>query len=300
MSEEQSNFENEEIENLSTEEQVDLRDQLKEQVDQIEEQVEDVKEKAKSTGHLSAEAYQAKHGSLKGYKSEEEFVRTGEMIEQIYSLKKKLDERDKEISAIVNYTNNTIKEHKEKARQEIESRLNQAREYGNIQAIEALTRQKSQMEFQEQQELLKEGLNKQQVAFNQFVDRNKHWFNDAHPELKQEAIALDADIINRYKAAGMPMPSYDELMFQIENHMKNKYPDLVNTGIKTRPSLTPSRSSVTRSMGEVVGESDDKVFTKLSSDQKYMYQANKRIMAKAGLEYTVKEFVQKLKADGDI
>jgi hypothetical protein len=53
-------------------------------------------------------------------------------------------------------------------------------------------------------------------------------------------------------------------------------------------------------MGESVGESDDKTFSKLSSDHKLMFQANKRVLAKAGIEYTVKEFVQKLKSDGDI
>lgn len=280
--------------------QNDLRDQLDTQTFDNEPQEESIEQKAKSTGHLTEEQYQEKYGTLKGYKSPEEFVRTGDMIDQLRSLKKKLDERDKEMASIINYTNSTIQEHKLKARQEIEMRLQQAREYGNIEAIEALTKQKTEIEFRDQQEQLKEGLSKQQAALNNFVERNKHWYNDQHPELKREAELLDKEIIQRYQNAGLPMPSYEELTATIEHTMRTKYPDLVNTGLKNRPVIQPTNSSVNRASDTNLNQSEDKLYANLSADYKAMFNANKRILNKAGIDFTVKEFVQKLKSDGEI
>lgn len=284
-----------EIENLEPmENQEDV-----EQVNMTEEpEVEEVKQKAKSTGHLSKEDYLKKYGNLKGYKTEDEFVRTGDMIEQIYALKKKLDERDTEINAILNYTKNTISEHKTKVRQELETKLAQAREYGNIEAVEALVKQQTQLDFQDQQDQLKNQLSAQQQAVNVFLERNKHWYNEQHPEAVARANQIDQEISGYYKRIGQQI-SYDQLALEVETQMKREFPDLVNTGIKVRPTISATKSTVNKATA-TFEESDDKVYQKLSQDEKLMYQAQKRMLTKAGYSYTIKDFVKKLKEDGEI
>lgn len=264
------------------------------------EEVVDVKQKAKSTGHLTAEEYQAKHGSLKGYKTEEEFVRTGDMIEQIMSLKKKLDKRDNEVEAIYNYHRDMLQETKKKAKAELENRLIQAREYGNIEAIEALTAQKTRDEYTEQQEQLKTQFTNQQQVVEEFIERNKHWYNDNHPEAKVAADNYDRMLTQKYQRLGIVVP-LQQLAQEVEDCMRNdpNFREIVNTGIVSRSVVsTPTRSTVNKSVNTT--ESDDRIYSKLNQDQKLMYQTTKRMLGKQNIQYSVKDFATQLKNDGEL
>lgn len=265
-------------------------------VETKEEETGDVKHKAKSTGHLTQEEYLAKHGSLKGYKTEEEFVRTGDMIEQIMSLKKKLDQRDSEVEAILTYQKSTIEEHKKKAKQEIEAKLMQAREYGNIEAVEALVKQQTQMDIVDQQENFRQQQNEKQQVVGDFIERNKHWFNDQHPDAVHRASQIDQELTSYYSRIGRSIP-LTQLAFEVETQMRREFPDLVNTGVKTRPAVSTTRSVVNKA---AVEESDDRAFSKLSQNQKHMYQATKRMLSKQNIQYSIKDFVNQIKNDGEI
>src|ERR1044071_1145479 len=63
----------------------------------------EIKEKAKQYGHLSYDEWVKRGNDPKKYKSEQEYVRTGEILEQLFELKKKLGQRDREIEALLEY-----------------------------------------------------------------------------------------------------------------------------------------------------------------------------------------------------
>jgi hypothetical protein len=296
MSEHEDNFESQEFDNEVPQEEVEQQEVESEGIQ--EEEVVEVKQKAKSTGHLSPEEYKAKHGSLKGYKTEDEFVRTGDMIEQIYSLKKKLDQRDNEVEAILNYQRSTIQEHKRKARQEIEAKLREAREYGNVEAVEALVQQRTQLDYVEQQESMKQQLSTQQKAVEGFIERNKHWFNDEHPELKRKAAEIDDALTKHFNNIGRNVP-LDDLAKMVEDEMSRLYPDVVRKGTSARPAISAAKSTVNKAASNF-DESEDRMYAKLTQDQKWMYQAQKRIQTKGGYSYSMKDFVRQLKEDGEL
>ncbi len=256
----------------------------------------EILEKAKSTGYLTKEEFIAKGGDPKKYKTAEEFVRTGEMIDQIYSLKKILEKRDKEVEAIYKHQQETISEHKRRAREELEARLSEAMQIGDVENVQKLTQAKTQLDYKDQLDQQRTAAEAQMSALTRFVDNNKHWFNDQHPELKQRAIELDTFIRTQN-----PHITYDELASRVEAQMKFEYPQIVGRGAVNRHNLSASRSAVAKSEGDSdMSGSDDKLYSKLTSEEKAMYAAVKRISAKIGEDVSVKEFVQKLKEDREI
>jgi hypothetical protein len=291
MSEKEEVLEQEEISNDPSMEDTSIDEVASESGEEPE-----VLEKAKSTGYLTKEEFVAKGGDPKKYKTPEEFVRTGEMIDQIYSIKKVLEKRDKEVEAIYKYQQETIAEHKRRARAEIETRLAEAMQIGDVENVQRLTQEKTQLDYKEHFESQQRAAQSQMSALSRFVENNKHWFNDQHPELKARTVQLDS-----FLRTQNPYITYDELASRIEAQMKFEFPEIVGRGVVSRPNLSASRSAIAKSEGDSdMSGSDDKIYSKLTDQEKAMYQVHKRISAKIGADVSVKEFVQKLKQDREI
>lgn len=257
---------------------------------------DDLKSKAKSTGHLSEEEYRKKFGSLRGYKTEKEYTLTGELID----LKKTLQKRDQDIEEILTYQKNVISQQKVNFRKQLEDRLAEARALGNVNAVESLTAERTKMDVEARHEEFQRASANQQQAVQGFVERNKVWFNDSNPDLIQRVKELDAIYTASTK-------SYEELAQKIEKHMKAemsidpRYSQYVRaTQAPREPVLSSSQSAVNSQSSRSSNVSEDKLYSKLSNNEKAMYQVTKRIAAKVNSTYSVKDFVEAMKKDEEI
>lgn len=292
--ENENNQEPEEIADTSQEEVVDQIEEA------VAEEVTEVVEKAKSTGHLTKEEFVAKGGKPDEYKTEKEYVLTGELID----LKKTLQKRDKDIEEILKYQQLAIERQKQSFRQELESRLNQAREVGDIQQVEKITQEKVRAEIQETQEKQTRMDSDVREAVQEFAERNSDWYNESHPELVRRCAELDTFYMSQ-----SPGISLRERAVKIENQVRAEmslnpsYLKITAAKMETsRPNISSSRSAVTASGSNISDASDDKLYTKLSSEEKAMYNSLKRIQAKVDKTkpLTVKEFAAKIRNDSTI
>jgi hypothetical protein len=249
-------------------------------------------EKAKSTGHLSLDEWVAQGKDPKLYKTEKEYALTGELID----LKRKLDKRDDEIAAIIKYNQDRIEEHKQRARYEISQQLAQAEQMGDISAIKNLTLEQAAMEARMVQESYERQAQIVKQIDGDFTERNKHWFNDQHPELIDEAKRLGMEMQERY-----PELSYIERVRRIEDEMRYLYPDVVRKPT-TRPSptISMSRSSVNQSSTESI-PSENKLYKTLDQgDRAYLDSLNRMAKKMGYAPKTVKEFLEQKRKDGEI
>lgn len=258
---------------------------------------DEVKLKAKKTGHLSADEYYKKHQTMEGYKSEREFVLTGELID----LKKTVQKRDQDIEEIVKYHKDTIERQKQSLRRQLDERLAEAEAIGDVRQVRQLTEQKTGMDIQAQRDEYNKVESTRIRAEQDFLERNKYWYNDSNPELVQRCRDLDAF----YSPLSR---SPEETALKIEQQIKTemsldpRYAPLVRakTNTQSGPSFNSSQSSVNKSVSETVNTSDSRLEAKLSSSEKAMYASLKRMASKVGQTYTVKEFIQSNQSDGEI
>lgn len=283
MSEEQS-------ENLE-QEQTEIVESTSTEVENKEVIADEVEEEAKATGHLTAEEYKEKHGTLEGYKTSKEFVLTGELI----GLKKTIQKRDKDIEAILQYQQHVFEEHKKQVRAMLEAKLQEARETGDVVAVEKLTVQKIQQDVKDQTEQNNIVTQAQTAALNEFVDRNKTWFNPQNPELQERVKQLDD-----FYARANPTITYPELASAIEKQMK--YEMSQNPKYSHLIVNTPSRPELASRTGtaSTTHESTDKIYSALTSNEKAMYEIQKRIAGKLGASFTIKDFKEQMKRDEEI
>lgn len=254
---------------------------------------DEVAERAKSTGHLSAEEYKTKHGTLDGYKTEKEFVLTGELID----LKKTIQKRDKDIEAILQYQQTVFDQHKQKMRSTLEAQLRQAKEEGDVSEVEKLTAQRERQDIKDQtdQNALLES--QRTEVLTQFTTRNKSWFNEQNPDLQMRVAQLD-----KIYTTQNPQISYTQLAEAIEKQMQYEmsqnpqYSHHVKTSVE-RPVLSGSNPT---GNARSISQTDDKLFMTLSANEKEMFRVHKRIASKIGETVTVKEFLEQLKADGEL
>ncbi len=247
----------------------------------------EVVERAKKYGHLSKEEWIAAGNDPAKYKSPEEFDKTGKVIEQLYSLKKKVDQRDREIQSLVEYQQRTAQREYERARQEIEARLAHSKDDMDMEGVVHFTRELDKLQQNEQSNKSQQMQQSQQSAQQAFIERNQHWFNDRNPDLKNRAIEIDNELKVKH-----PNSSYDELAELIELKMLKEFPERVlgqshrsNNSLGSRNSLVNKTAVVKKN-----------VFKNLSQEHKDTYNVYKRINPKT----TEADFIQKLKNDGEI
>lgn len=242
-------------------------------------------EKAKKYGHLSKEDWIAAGKDPALWKSPSEFNKTGEIIEQLISLKKKVDQRDREIESLVKYQERTAQREYEKARQDLEARLSASKDDMDMEGVAHYTKELTRLEGMEQQNHYQHAQQLQQQAQQSFIERNQHWFNDRNPDLKNRAIEIDNELKEIY-----PNATYDDLARKIETRMQYEYPERVMGQTRTvRPNV--SQSSVNKTAA-----APKNAFKGLSQEHKDTFNVYKRINPKV----TEADFIQKLKADGEI
>lgn len=254
-----------------------------------------VVERAKKYGHLSKEEWVAQGKDPAKYKTPEEFDKTGKVIEQLYTLKKKVDQRDREIQSLVEYQQRTSQREYERAKQELESQLASSKDDMDMDGIAHYTKELVQLDHNEQNSKVQQAQQAQYAAQTAFIERNQHWFNDRNPDLKNRAIEIDNELKSVY-----PNATCDELAQKIETRMQYEYPERILGQSKGRPPIAPSsRSSVNKTA--VNTTSVKRTFQGLSQDLKDTYSATKRIVESRGdKEYTVNDFIAQLKKDGEL
>lgn len=247
----------------------------------------EVVERAKKYGHLSKEEWVAQGKDPAKYKTPEEFDKTGKVIEQLYTLKKKVDQRDREIQSLVEYQQRTAQREYERAKQELEARLAHSKDDMDMDGVAHFTKELYRLQDNEQTTKVHQAQQAQHDAQTSFIERNQHWFNDRNPDLKNRAIEIDNELKGVY-----PNASYEELAQKIETRMQYEHPERVLGQTTHRSSLTRgSNSSVNKTA--VVKKN---VFRTLSQEHKDTYNVYKRINPKT----TEADFIQKLKNDGEI
>lgn len=258
-----------------------------------EESTEDneVVERAKKYGHLSKEEWTKAGKDPALWKSPEEFDKTGKVIEQLYSLKKKVDQRDREIENLIKYQERTKEREYERAKQELESRLAHSKDDMDMEGVAHYTRELVRLQDSEQVSKAQQMQQAQYAAQTAFIERNQHWFNDRNPDLKNRAIEIDNELKNKY-----PTATYEDLADMIEAKITKEFPERVlgqrhNVRDSRIPNTSPSQSSVNKT-----AVMKRHVFRNLSQEHKDTYNVYKRINPKI----TEADFIQKLKADGEL
>lgn len=257
---------------------------------------EEIVERAKKYGHLSKEEWIAAGRNAKDWKSPEEFDKTGKVIEQLYTLKKKVDQRDREIQALIDYQQRTSQREYERAKQELESRLAASKDDMDMEGVSHYTKELTRLEDIENNNKVQTYQAAQKSAQEAFLERNQHWFNDRNPDLMNRAIEIDNEITQLYKNA-----SYEEKAEMIEKRMQYEHPERVlgERGKVKAPVSSSRQSSVNKSA--VNKSSVSRTFKSLPQDLKDTYSATKRIVESRGdREYTVNDFINQLKKDGEI
>jgi len=297
--------ESNELENELEQTEVETTDELTETTETTTEAVVEETEKAKSYGHKSLEEFVAAGGDPKDYKTAKEFNLTGEVIE----LKKTLQKRDKDIEEILKYQQQVIENHKLQMRQRLTEELAQAKAIGDVDAVEKLTEAKHRQDATQEQERFTKLNEERRQVDEAFLERNSTWYNV--PELKARSI----DISNRVTALN-PQITYPQLLREIEDQMKyelSSKPEFAKFATLTtdssrvpRPNLSPGQSAVARS---AIGDNTDaSQFSKLTSNQKNMFNVLKRVAEKAQAKkdpkdvkpYTVSQFLKAMKKDEDL
>jgi hypothetical protein len=284
---------------LNSTEEIELEEELL-PVEETEEETDpEVVERAKKYGHLSKEDWEAQGRDPKDWKSPEEFDKTGKAIEQLYSLKKKVDQRDREIQALIDYQERTKQREYERAKKDLEARLAASKDDMDVEGVSHYTKELTRLEDQENHSRVQQTQESQTRAKEDFIERNQHWFNDRNPDLQQRAIEIDNEIRDLLNKGQLKVNSYDDIAVMIENRLKYEHPDRVlGPTQNARPSVAPSRSSVNKTA--VNTSSAKKTFQSLSQDLKDTYNSYKRVRASMGQDLTEAEFIEKLKRDGEI
>ena len=285
------------IDNIDQEDEITAMSEIEEQAEERDDEAkeeDEVVERAKKYGHLSKEEWIAAGKDPDKYKSPEEFDKTGKVIEQLYTLKKKVDQRDREIQALVDYQKRTSQREYERAKQELETRLAASKDDMDVEGVAHYTKELTRLQDNEQNSQAQQMQHAQQMAQQSFMERNQHWFNDRNPDLKQRAIEIDNELKSVY-----PNATYEELAQKIETRMQYEHPERVSGQTRARPIVSSSQSSVNKTA--VNTSSVKQAFQRLPQDLKDTYTATKRIIESRGdKEYTVGDFITQLKKDGEL
>lgn len=251
--------------------------------------------KAKKYGHLSKEEWVAQGRNPNLWKSPEEFNKTGDILEQIYSLRSKVDQRDREIKALVDYQQRTAQREYERARQDLEQRLAASKDDMDVERVAHYTKELTKLDQAEYSNQIQQAQQNQQAAAERFKQRNQHWFNDRNPDLMNRAFEIDQEIKADIDAGNIKVNSLDDIGVMIEKRLRYEYPDRVLGTQNQKPmTIAPSQSSVNKSAANKVGSK--KVFQGLSQEHKDTFNVYKRMNP----NITEADFINRLKQDGEI
>lgn len=257
---------------------------------------DEIVERAKKYGHLSKEEWVAAGRDPDKYKTPEEFDKTGKVIEQLYSLKKKVDQRDREIQSLVEYQQRTSQREYERAKQDLEARLAHSKDDMDMEGVSHYTKELVRLQDNEQTSKAQQMQQAQYSAQQAFIERNQHWFNDRNPDLKNRAIEIDNELKGIY-----PNATYEELAQKIETRMQYEHPERVLGATQSKRPLIASSGQSSVNKTAVQASSVKRTFQGLSQDLKDAYSATKRIVESRGdKEYTVNDFIAQLKKDGEL
>lgn len=281
------------LDSLETEDTIDDLEGVEEASDTLD---EEVKTKAKSHGHISKEDWIAQGRDPAKYKDEKAFEKFGEEYKEvaphIKMLKDELRKKDKALDAVSSQISDIQKREYERGKREAEAALKQAKQLGDIDAVERITREQVQTDLTLQQQRAQQVYNEQIQASNDFQDRNKHWYNADHQDLMDKAVAAATEIKQLY-----PTKNFQEVAEMVERRMKYEHPDVVNTGIDREPVVAP-RSGVNKSALDS-NSTGDKEVRQLNSEQRREFAAIKKMVERVsgGISYTMKDYVKSLKRD---
>lgn len=231
----------------------------------------------------------------KGTKTAREFNLTGELID----LKKTIQKRDQDIDNILKYHDNTVTQQRENYRRQLTQAIQDSKMNGDTESLDDLYKRKYELEQQDTAQKQQEQQKQLAQAIDAFAKRNEHWYNKQHPDLVNEAIQIEKDILSGVyeQQTGISKPqTYEGVLKQIENEIKRKAPELATTESTYRPTISRSVSNVNKEQ-----DSTDTLFNKLNGDEKAMYRTLKRINEKSGIkDYSVKEFLEQSRKDREI
>lgn len=271
----------------AVEEVVQENEELEVEEEEQESEDSEVVERAKKYGHLSKEEWIAQGKDPALWKSPQEFDKTGEIIGQILSLKKQVEQRDRELKSVMAQQDRIAKREYERARQDLEARLAASKDDMDVEAVSHYTKELTRLQDMEQQNQVQNDHQIQQAAREAFIDRNAHWFNERNPDLQQRAVEIDSEMKRKY-----PNASYEDLADIIEAKMLKEYPERVLGQTRyNRPNASPSQSAVNKT---ATVKKD--VFKNLSQEHKDTYNVYKRMNPKI----TEAEYIQRLKDYGEL
>ena len=230
------------------------------------------------------------------WKSANQFVKTGNLIDKVNSIERENGELKTQLKSVVEYNQRVSQREYEKAKNDLEAGLNQAKDYGDVDEVDNLRTQLTQLTEQENVARNQQWQQHQSQILNAFKERNKSWFNDQHPEMITRATQLDAEL------RGYFPNDLAALSTAIEERMKIEYPNIVQPGATRQDaSISPMQSAVNKSAVGKTGGNSEMTFRKLPKDLKDVYFATKKMIEGNGnLKYSVDDFVAKLKEDGEI
>lgn len=297
--------ENLEIENEETQEETegDVQDETNSDASTDSSTPDFEVEKAKSNGYLTKEQYVAKHGSDKGFKSPHDFNKFGELYPEIQSslksVNKKLEERDRQIAALVKYNEDVKNRERQAARRELEATLKEAKRLGDGDTVQQVVQRQNELNYQEAQEAAENAANTITRTQSDFVERNKDWYG-VDEEMTNRAKQVDAEILAGNFAHIFPKPTtHEQLAKQIEVIVKGEFEKKRSQSSLTRssgPNLNSSISNVNKSASP--NNAAMNTFRSLSQDLKDVYVATVRTLKVSGYKYTEEEYINKLKNDG--
>lgn len=259
-------------------------------------------DKAKKHGYLSKEQYISKYGTEEGFKSPDQFNKYGEawgeVKDVISNQKKQLDEQTKQIDALVKFNERVEERAAQRARAELEAQIQNAKDLGDVHAVEQLSREQAKQDFHTWNSVAQQAEAQRLQVQQSFVERNKHWFN-INPVMTERARQIDMEERQRASSAGVTIP-YDQLANVVEARLRVEYPETMisrNAG-NTAPNISSSQSAVNK-VGAV--NVVDKTFNSLSDEHKQVFEASNRSLRRQGRkEYSKQEYVATLKKYGDI
>lgn len=249
--------------------------------------------KAKKFGHVSKEEWEKQGRDPAKWKSPEEFNEFGDTYDKLKthieaSFKKEISKRDTALDTIVSHIAEVREKEYLRGKQEVELRIKQAKEMGDVDAVEKLTEYKMSNERERTEVKQDTSINEIQAADTAFKENNKHWYNDQHPELVKAAQDAAVEIKGYY-----PNASFIDIAKKVEQRMKYDYPDIVAAGSRPKtPAAQSNRSIINKSSIESSPQNEDRQYRTMTASQRSDFNEVRRMVEQVpGLKYTVKEYL---------
>lgn len=249
----------------------------------------------KGSGHLTKDQWIAEGRDPTKYKTKEEFDEFGKsytvLKPHIDKFKQELKNKDLALKAVADGLEQIKRQEYLRGKAEVETRLAQAKEIGDMNAVQELTVQKVNLDQQERQNQS----NKQQEEVNRvnarFMERESHWFNEQHPELKQKAIDEELRLAREH-----PELTYTQKIQRVTDYMHFEYPELREVK-RSSADMVGNRSSAVNKSQMNNSSSETTLYRGLSRDDQEAFKGIKKLVEKTmpSVKYTVKEFLEQEK-----